>query len=132
MLGQTCRTVGNGLEAVAAVADDPGIELILMDVLMPTMDGIEATHHIRAAEAATGQRRRAIIAVTARGSEDDRRHCLEHGMDDLIAKPVRLDALRQALDLWANRDGMAATDEGKMPMRADSPSHPSTSSGPQP
>ena len=68
-------------------------DLVLMDVSMPVMDGLEATRRIRAAEAAAGARRTPIIGLTAHAMERDADQCREAGMDDHLAKPVRKDVL---------------------------------------
>jgi two-component system, sensor histidine kinase and response regulator len=68
-----------------------------MDVQMPVMSGLEASAGIRAYERTTGEHV-AIIAMTAHAMEGDRARCLNAGMDDYVTKPVRLDALRGALE----------------------------------
>jgi CheY-like chemotaxis protein len=81
---------GSGDEAVAALADG-GFDLVLMDMRMPGMSGLEATRAIRAAGTRTP-----VVALTANAFEDDRRACLEAGMNDFLAKPLdpaALDAL---------------------------------------
>ncbi|MCC5840256.1 MAG: PAS domain S-box protein [Opitutales bacterium] len=75
-------------------------DIILMDVQMPVMDGLEATRSIRADEkdtGTTGSTRCTIIGMTAHAMEEDRTTCLEAGMDDFIRKPVKLTELREAL-----------------------------------
>eukprot|EP00741_Cyanophora_paradoxa_P001364 tig00000480_g1320.t1 len=85
-------TAGNGLEALAACRARP-FDAVLMDVSMPVLDGIAATRRIRL-EAPHQPR---ILALTANGSEEDRRGCLGAGMDDFLRKPIRLADLRSAL-----------------------------------
>lgn len=87
----------NGSEAVRMSAELP-YDLILMDCRMPEMDGYEATRRIRhlGGQAALTP----IIAVTASVTEGERNQCLEAGMNDYVSKPIRLDALVQALDKW--------------------------------
>ena len=92
-LGITPDVAANGAEAVQA-ADRNRYDLILMDCMMPVMDGYEATRRIRQLE---GKPRVAIIAMTANASEGDREACLAAGMDDYVPKPVRPDTLRAAL-----------------------------------
>lgn len=99
-LGLSCLVVSNGQEGVQVVEQDSSIDLILMDVQMPVMDGYEATKHIRAWETDTQQKHRSIIALTADAFEEDRQRCLNAGMDDFLAKPVSLDKLTLALQRW--------------------------------
>ena len=89
------HTVGNGSEAVQALSNLP-FDLILMDVHMPEMDGLEATRAIRRREQLTGLHI-PIMALTASVMEGDRERFLEAGMDDYLAKPVRADALSDKL-----------------------------------
>ena len=96
-LGFHARPARDGNEAVAA-AREGGLDLILMDMRMPGLDGISATRQIRELEP-TGTRV-PIVAITANASEADRRACLDAGMDDHLAKPVRSAALRAVLDRW--------------------------------
>ena len=74
--------------------------VILMDLSMPVVDGIEATRRIRAIEARRGPGRTPIIAATAHVLEEDKNNCRAAGMDDFIAKPIRKDALDQMLERW--------------------------------
>jgi len=90
--------VENGQQAVAAVASGD-YQLILMDMRMPEMDGLAATRAIREAERTSG-RHIVVIALTANVLEVDREACIEAGMDDFLAKPLKLDALRAALERW--------------------------------
>jgi signal transduction histidine kinase len=93
-LGYRADLAATGVEAVAAVRSRP-YDVVLMDLQMPEMDGLEATRHIR--DAAPVHRPR-IIAMTANAMATDREHCLAAGMDDYVSKPVRLDDLRAALE----------------------------------
>jgi len=90
--------VENGVQAVAAVAAGE-YELVLMDMRMPEMDGLTATRTIRQAEQTTG-RHIVVIALTANVLEGDREACVAAGMDDFLAKPLNLDALKAALERW--------------------------------
>ncbi|MBS1129470.1 MAG: Response regulator [Proteobacteria bacterium] len=80
----------NGLEALAAVERDT-FDLILMDMQMPEMDGVEATRLLRIREAELKLPRQPIVAMTANAMEEDREQCITAGMDDFIAKPFRAD-----------------------------------------
>ena len=84
-------SVANGREAVEATRDG-GYDLVLMDVQMPVMDGIEATQAIRALEMEAG-RHTPIIALTAHALDSDRRRCLAAGMDDFLSKPIDIERM---------------------------------------
>ncbi len=105
-LGYRPEFVGNGREALETVRQK-SFDVILMDVQMPEMDGREASRAIRRLLSDTDRPR--IIALTADAAEDDRRKCLEAGMDDYLSKPVRgaeiADALRRAYPTVKSRDG---------------------------
>jgi two-component system, sensor histidine kinase and response regulator len=89
--GHRVVTVGNGREAIAAAAEG-GIDLILMDVQMPEMDGLEATAVIRTVEKVTGEHI-PIIALTAHAMKGDREACLAAGTDGYLSKPVNANDL---------------------------------------
>jgi signal transduction histidine kinase/CheY-like chemotaxis protein len=91
-LGHQVHVVGAGSAALAALEREE-FDLVLMDVQMPEMDGIEACLAIREKERMNGGRRIPIIAVTAHAMPSDRERCLEAGMDGYVAKPIRLDDL---------------------------------------
>jgi CheY-like chemotaxis protein/HPt (histidine-containing phosphotransfer) domain-containing protein len=93
--GHRVTVVNNGVEAVAAL-DAGAFDVVLMDVQMPEMDGLEATRTIRRKEAQSS-RHVPIVAMTAHAMKGDREQCLEAGMDDYVSKPIRLDALFAAL-----------------------------------
>ncbi|MBL8481709.1 MAG: PAS domain S-box protein, partial [Rhodocyclaceae bacterium] len=99
-LGLATRVAGNGREGLEALGSNPDIDLVLMDLQMPEMDGCEASAHIRAGELAAGRGRRPVIAMTAHAFEHDRKRCFAAGMDDFLCKPVMLDALRSVLAKW--------------------------------
>jgi signal transduction histidine kinase/ActR/RegA family two-component response regulator len=92
--GLTSRIANNGLEAVAMCAAG-NFAAILMDCQMPEMDGFEATQRIRASGL-----RIPIVALTAGAADKERRHALEAGMDDFLAKPVSRVELRATLNRW--------------------------------
>ena len=91
-LGHEADVARDGLEAVRA-AQTTSYDLIFMDVMMPHMDGAQATRLIRA----TGTGDPSIIAITANALSEDRVACFEAGMDDYVTKPIRLDTVRQLL-----------------------------------
>jgi PAS domain S-box-containing protein len=100
-LGYTADMVANGREVIRAVKNTP-YDLVLMDLHMPEMDGFEATREIRLLEASDPARPRLhIIALTADAMAGDREKCIEAGMDDYITKPLRPQALRSALQHFA-------------------------------
>ncbi len=104
--GHSVATAANGVEALEKVERLP-FDVILMDVQMPRMDGIEATGRIRQRESRTGGRV-SIVALTAHAMKGDRERCLESGMDDYISKPVDMDQLLAMLGRIArSRDGGA-------------------------
>jgi two-component system sensor histidine kinase/response regulator len=86
-LGHSVRVAGGGLEALAAL-DEERFDLVFMDVQMAGMDGLETTAAIRRNEQATDVRT-PIIAMTARAMAEDRRRCLDGGMDGFVSKPIR-------------------------------------------
>jgi PAS domain S-box-containing protein len=90
--------VENGLQAVAAVATGE-YELVLMDMRMPEMNGLDATRAIREAERSSGNHV-VVVALTANVLEGDRKACIDAGMDDFLAKPLKLDDLRVVLERW--------------------------------
>jgi CheY-like chemotaxis protein len=96
---------GDGLEAIAA-NEREGYDVILMDVQMPELDGLEATRRIRSAG---GDHRPWIIAMTANAMEGDREACLAAGMDDYLSKPIAPERLRDAL---AATEARGAAPEG--------------------
>jgi CheY-like chemotaxis protein len=89
--GHSVVTVGNGRDAIAALADG-AIDLVLMDVQMPEMDGLEATAVIRTLEKVTGAHV-PIIALTAHAMKGDREACLAAGTDGYLSKPVNANDL---------------------------------------
>ncbi|GAB4565439.1 MAG: hypothetical protein Tsb0020_16350 [Haliangiales bacterium] len=90
-LGCECDMVQNGSEAVDAVLGGD-YDLVLMDCLMPVMDGYEATLQIRRCEGKA--RQTPIVALTAAVMDEDRQKCLDVGMNDIIAKPLSISNLR--------------------------------------
>jgi PAS domain S-box-containing protein len=94
-LGHRVRLAGTGTEALAALEREP-YDLVLMDVQMPEMDGLEATRCLRRGERRTG-RHVPVIAMTAHAMKGDRERCLEAGMDGYLAKPIRTEELAAAI-----------------------------------
>ena len=93
--GHHVTVVDNGREAMAATASGQ-FDLVLMDVQMPDMDGLEATEGIRAREKQTGTHI-PIIAMTAHALKGDRERCLASGMDEYVSKPIRANTLLRAM-----------------------------------
>jgi PAS domain S-box-containing protein len=91
------EVASDGVEALRLAVSD-SYDAILMDAMMPVMDGFESTAEIRRREPAG--RRTPIIGLTALATEEDRRRCLEAGMDDYIAKPANLETLNEVLRRW--------------------------------
>jgi len=94
LMGYRADVASNGLEAIQAVERQP-YDVVLMDVQMPEMDGLEATRRIRT-RWPRGERPH-IIAMTANAMQGDREMCLEAGMDDYVSKPIRVEELVAAL-----------------------------------
>ncbi|MFT5129227.1 MAG: signal transduction histidine kinase/DNA-binding response OmpR family regulator [Rhodothermales bacterium] len=97
-LGHQVSLAANGKQAVDATADS-AFDIVFMDVQMPEMDGFEATQAIRNRETENGDRL-LIIAMTAHAMKGDRERCLDAGMDDYIAKPVRRPQLIEMIDRY--------------------------------
>ena len=87
----------NGFEAIEKMDANPDIDLVLMDVMMPGMDGLEATRRIRAD---ARFERLPIIAITAKAMKDDQEQCLAAGASDYLAKPIDLSRLYSLLRVW--------------------------------
>jgi CheY-like chemotaxis protein/HPt (histidine-containing phosphotransfer) domain-containing protein len=94
--GHRVTLAADGQQALDALAQRT-FDVALMDMQMPVMGGIEATHEIRRREAAIGKPRLPIIAMTANAMQGDREACLDAGMDDYIAKPIKAADLAQKL-----------------------------------
>lgn len=98
--GYSVDVVENGVQAVAA-ATSGQYDVVLMDVQMPELDGLEATRRIRQQEAEG--KHIPIIAVTAHALQGDRERCLDAGMDDYISKPIQQEELMATLERWTPR-----------------------------
>ena len=108
-LGHKAQVVNNGREALGRSQAEE-FDLILMDVQMPEMDGLEATTAIRAAEASTGKHV-PIVAMTAHAMKGDREKCLSAGMDGYLSKPIRIDELKQAMSEVNKTQNMGQSSE---------------------
>jgi PAS domain S-box-containing protein len=103
-LGYTADVASNGLEAVKAL-ETTRYDLVFMDCQMPVMDGFKATSIIRDPSSAVMDHNVPVIAMTAHAMNDDRRRCLEAGMDDYISKPIRTLELAALIQRWIERQG---------------------------
>lgn len=90
-------TAESGMEAISILAKNPKIEMVLMDIMMPEMDGYEVTQKIRREHK---NNKLPIIAVTAKAMKRDREKCIEAGASDYITKPVKTDQLLSLMRLW--------------------------------
>lgn len=103
-LGLKVQIAVDGREAVDRIIDGQSFDLVMMDMQMPRMDGLEATRIIRKWEAAQQRARIPIIATTANAYDDDYRNCLLSGMDDFVAKPIILNDLYRVLSRWLRKE----------------------------
>jgi len=128
-MGHTVAEAHNGAIAVAMTAEH-AYDVILMDMQMPVMDGLEATATIRARGGSNDQL--PIIALTANAMSGDRERCIESGMDDYVSKPIEIAALKAALArVTAGRTNNAtpviATESDATPIPASQPAPAATS-----
>ncbi|WJH35896.1 response regulator [Paenibacillus sp. CC-CFT747] len=93
-------TAANGKECLQILESEPAVDLVLMDIMMPEMDGYETMRAIRAKE---NWLRLPIIALTAKAMKPDRDKCLEAGASDYISKPLKMDQLFSLMRVWMNR-----------------------------
>jgi CheY-like chemotaxis protein len=96
-MGHAVRAVGTGIEVLQALAQEP-FDLILMDIQMPDMDGVEATRAIRSAQGGRIRSDIPIIAMTAHAMKGDKERFLTAGMDGYVSKPVDFPALMQRIE----------------------------------
>jgi signal transduction histidine kinase/CheY-like chemotaxis protein len=101
-MGYRADLASNGIEAVESV-ERQAYDVVLMDVQMPELDGLDATRRIRALGAASEGLY--IVAMTANAMQGDREACMDAGMDDYLTKPIRVERLVEALDATAVRKG---------------------------
>jgi signal transduction histidine kinase/CheY-like chemotaxis protein len=117
-LGYRADLAANGLEVLEALKRQP-YDLVLMDVQMPEMDGLEATRRIRRLLPAGRQPR--IVAMTAHAMAGDRERCLEGGMDGYLSKPVQISELAAVLADVADVASIEAVPAGPGPAASDAP-----------
>ena len=98
--GMHVLTATTGSEAIALIDQTPELAIVLMDIMMPEMDGYQTIENIRRNPA---YRRLPIIALTAKAMKGDREKCLEAGASDYLAKPVNTEQLLSALRMWLHR-----------------------------
>ena len=95
--GCEVQMANNGQESLAVLDADPSIDIVLMDIMMPEMDGYEAMKRIRAQERF---KKLPILALTAKAMRDDRARCIESGANDYITKPVDTEKLQSLMRVW--------------------------------
>jgi CheY-like chemotaxis protein len=93
-------TATTGSEAIGIIEATPDLAIVLMDIMMPEMDGYQTIEKIRQN---ARLRRLPIIALTAKAMKGDREKCLEAGASDYLAKPVNTEQLLSALRMWLHR-----------------------------
>ncbi len=98
--GMRVLTATTGSEAIELIDSTPDLAIVLMDIMMPEMDGYQTIEAIRAKPAL---RRLPIVALTAKAMKGDREKCLEAGASDYLAKPVNTEQLLSALRMWLHR-----------------------------
>src|SRR5205823_4586856 len=98
--GMRVLTATTGNEAIELIDSNRDIAIVLMDIMMPGIDGFETMQIIRKNPAL---RRLPIIALTAKAMKGDREKCLESGASDYLAKPVNTEQLLSALRMWLHR-----------------------------
>ncbi len=98
-LGFTIDIAANGIEAIDALTQ-AAYSLVIMDLQMPLMGGLEASREIRKMETGTRDPDIPIIAMTANATQQDKKNCLKAGMNDFISKPVTMPTLQKLLDKW--------------------------------
>ena len=90
----------NGHEGLKLLADNSDVAIVLMDIMMPEMDGYESMHEIRKQPK---YKHLPIIALTAKAMKDDKVKCIEAGANDYLAKPVDADKLLSLMRVWLYR-----------------------------
>jgi len=110
--GATVKHVSNGKEALEALRSEP-FDLVLMDVQMPVMDGVEATQSIRRGLAGDGVKNIPIIAMTSYAMDGDREKFLNAGMNAYVSKPVDIKDLMGAISEMLRREGAKKPNQAK-------------------
>jgi CheY-like chemotaxis protein len=98
-MGIKIYTAGDGFQAIVSLANNSNIEMILMDMMMPEMDGYETIGRIKNNQATAGI---PIIAVTAKAMKGDREKCMEAGASEYVSKPVKVQELLEKMVLLLN------------------------------
>jgi CheY-like chemotaxis protein/HAMP domain-containing protein len=98
--GCDIQIANNGVESLEALDGSPDVDIVLMDIMMPEMDGYEAMKRIRAQDRF---RKLPILALTAKAMRDDRAKCLEAGANDYITKPVNTEKLQSLMRVWLHQ-----------------------------
>jgi two-component system chemotaxis sensor kinase CheA len=93
----------NGIECLEKIKKHPEIDIILMDIMMPQMNGYEAMEKIRSSEDMS-VKNLPIVALTAKAMKEDHEKCMQAGANDYISKPVNLDNLDTVLKVWLPRN----------------------------
>ena len=108
LIGHNYEIAANGAEACSSFQSGR-FDLVLLDIRMPVMDGVEALHAINDVQCVDG--RIPVVAVTAHASAEDREHLLSEGFDAVVCKPFQLDELSSLIDRVRNKqiDGFSAT-----------------------
>ncbi|PCJ30091.1 MAG: hypothetical protein COA99_18665 [Moraxellaceae bacterium] len=99
-VGVKITTASNGKEALDWLDKDSSIELVLMDIMMPVMDGYEAITRIRAQNKYA---KLPIIALTAKAMKDDQSRCMEVGANDYFPKPIDVPKLKSVMKVWLGK-----------------------------
>jgi CheY-like chemotaxis protein len=124
-MGYRADLAANGVEALAALDRQP-YDLVFMDVMMPEMSGLEVTRFIRERQKQRSQFPNykspiVIIAMTANAMQGDREKCIAAGMDDYVAKPVRLEDIRAIVERWGAAAGAGETSQSASTASRSSP-----------
>ena len=109
--GMVIVSAENGRDAIRLVESDPTIDIVLMDIMMPEMDGMETMRRMRMLSRGKDL---PLIAVTAKAMKGDRQKCLDAGASDYIAKPVDIDLLLALLRVWVTKARNRAQDAAQL------------------